>query len=136
MNTYLFASVENTWLLAGWTMIHFLWLGTLIALAALLSRWLLRRASANARYAVALTCLAMLAAMPIAIATWLREYSPSVLAADVSPRNEAAGQGVELKNAEPTTLATPPLTAQPARQGAPPSDPTIAVSTPAIAAPP
>ena len=45
MNTCLFASVENTWLLAGWTMIHFLWLGTLVALAGLLSRWLLRRTS-------------------------------------------------------------------------------------------
>ena len=93
MNTYLFASVENMWLLAGWTMIHCLWLGTLVALAALISRWLLRRASANVRYAVALTCLAMLASMPIAIAMWLHEYSPSVqVAADRQPRYETTRQ--------------------------------------------
>jgi beta-lactamase regulating signal transducer with metallopeptidase domain len=143
MNTHLFASVENMWILAGWTMIHFLWLGTLVALAALISRWLLRRTSANVRYAVALTCLAILAAMPMAIAMWLHQYSPSAQVADQPLRNDPASRVIELKDIEPTPLATPPtiakgdipISVQSAQQPAPPSNITIAVPTPAIAAP-
>src|SRR5436190_23214369 len=70
MNTYLFADIPNAWLLAGWTMIHFLWLGALVALAAGFCRWLLHRASPNVRYVTALTSLTLCAALPIAIATW------------------------------------------------------------------
>src|SRR4051812_3405358 len=77
MNTYLPSNGFDLWHIAGWTMIHFLWLGTLVAFAALVSRWLLCRTSANVRYATSLTFLTLLAALPIIIATWLHQNPAS-----------------------------------------------------------
>ena len=37
------------WFVASWTMLHFLWLGTVAGLAAMACRLLLRRASADVR---------------------------------------------------------------------------------------
>lgn len=71
MFTRFFVSDSYLWSLAGWTMIHYLCLGAAVAAAAFLSRWMLRRASANVRYAVALTWLTLLAALPVVIASWL-----------------------------------------------------------------
>ncbi len=59
------------WFVAGWTMLHFLWLGTAAGLAAMVCRLLVRRASADVRYAVALMSLAVLAALPVVIGVWL-----------------------------------------------------------------
>ncbi len=59
------------WHLAGWTMLHYLWLGALVGLAAGVGRLLLRRASANVRYVAALSFLAVLAALPMGIAVWM-----------------------------------------------------------------
>lgn len=145
MNAPMSSSHFDLWMIAGWTMIHFLWLGTLVALAALLGRWLLRRASANLRYAVALTSLAMLAAMPVAIAIWMHENSPSVQLAVQLPQNDATNQiasneqsgVIELKNIEPTIPAAPPaiekseapIPAQPAPQTAQSTGLTIAAPT-------
>src|SRR3954463_4193967 len=77
MNAPMSSSHFDLWLVAGWTMIHFLWLGTLVAFAALVSRWLLCRTSANVRYATSLTFLTLLAAPPIIIATWLHQTPAS-----------------------------------------------------------
>src|SRR5215207_7421510 len=91
MNVILFANVESTWLLVGWTMVHFLWQGTLVALAALLSRWLLRRASANVRYVTALACLTTLAALPVATAIWLHQNPASFQVKDSLSQEEGGG---------------------------------------------
>ena len=61
----------DVWQVAGWTMLHFLWLGTLAGLMAGACRLVLRRASANVRYVAALACLALLAALPVGIGAWL-----------------------------------------------------------------
>jgi hypothetical protein len=98
MNIYLFASVESGWLLAGWTMIHFLWLGALVTVAVFAGRWMLRRASANARYAVALSCFALLAALPPAIAACLATFSPPLKVAD-SPWRGWSGGGTPIVTA-------------------------------------
>jgi beta-lactamase regulating signal transducer with metallopeptidase domain/biopolymer transport protein ExbD/tetratricopeptide (TPR) repeat protein len=74
MNAILFADLNNAWQLVGWTMIHFLWVGTIIALAALFLRWLFRRASADLRYSLSLASLSLLALSPIAIATYLHAH--------------------------------------------------------------
>jgi beta-lactamase regulating signal transducer with metallopeptidase domain len=87
MNTLLSADVANAWVIAGWTMIHFLWLGTLVAVAAFVGRWILRRASPTVRYTVALSCLMVLVALPIAIAAWLGIDSP--------PLKGGAGRGTD-----------------------------------------
>src|SRR5262245_6776170 len=78
------------WVVAGWTMLHFLWLGTLVALAAMVCRLLVRRASAEARYATALTSLAVLVALPAGIAAWLLVQAPTMPRAVVEapPANE------------------------------------------------
>ena len=79
MNAYLPFEAIELWHIAGWTMIHFLWLGALVAAAALVCRLLLRRASSNVRYATALLCLLLLATTPLGIAAWLIQNSPPLL---------------------------------------------------------
>lgn len=51
--------------LAGWTLIHFIWQGAVIAAVTALSLWTLRRASAEARYVVACAGLALMLAAPV-----------------------------------------------------------------------
>jgi hypothetical protein len=67
MNAYLPFGDIAWWSVAGWTMLHFLWLGTLLGLGALVCRLVVRRASAPMRYGVALVNLAVLAALPLGI---------------------------------------------------------------------
>ena len=78
MSAPMSANVSDLWLLTGWTMIHFMWLGTLVALAALLLRTLLRRASAGVRYTAALACMCALVALPLAIAVWIQRDIPQL----------------------------------------------------------
>ncbi|MGH2397661.1 MAG: hypothetical protein ACRDFW_11890, partial [bacterium] len=54
--------------IAGWTLLHFVWQGALIALAAAASLWLLRSASSQARYTVACAALAAMLAAPVVTA--------------------------------------------------------------------
>ena len=56
------------WIVAGWTMLHFLWVGAIIGGAAVSGRWALRSAGSNVRYAFALLCLSALALAPVLIA--------------------------------------------------------------------
>lgn len=124
MNTHLFASIENIWLLGGWTMIHFLWVGTLVGLAAFLCRWLLRRSPANFRYAMSLACFALFAGLPIVIATWLQQ-NPSFYQVEDSLR-----QGAEpvFATAAPTSDAK--LTHNAAIDLAPPINSAVPPATP------
>src|SRR5262245_47553813 len=91
------------WSVAGWTMVHFLWLGTVVGLVAMITRLLAGRASANVRYATALASLSVLAVLPVAIAAWLVAYAEPVLVA--AP---AIGDGeiIELNNQQ-TSPDTP-----------------------------
>jgi beta-lactamase regulating signal transducer with metallopeptidase domain/ankyrin repeat protein len=59
------------WHLAGWTMLHFIWVGSLVAVLAALGRQLLRRAHPDVRYAYAMASLTLLAAAPAIIAAKL-----------------------------------------------------------------
>ena len=61
----------SLWQLAGWTMIHSLWLGAIVALAGGFLRLACRRAAPHTRYAISLATLALLAATPLAAAAWL-----------------------------------------------------------------
>ena len=62
---------SDLWVHAGWTMLHYLWVGTLLGLGAWVCHGGVRSASAGARYVVALGCLGALAVAPIAIAVWI-----------------------------------------------------------------
>ncbi len=72
----------DVWHVVGWTMLHYLWLGTLVGLAAGACRLVLRRAPANVRYVAALVCLAVLAALPVAIAAWAGAKPQAALVAE------------------------------------------------------
>src|SRR5436190_24203734 len=54
----------------GWTLIHFLWQGTLIALFLAAANFVLRRSSAHLRYIVA--CAAMLLMLIVPAGTFVR----------------------------------------------------------------
>lgn len=81
MNEWLNLSDGGWWYVAGWTMLHFLWLGTLVGFAAGVCRLVLRRSSANLRYAAALTSFVALAALPLGIGEWLAVNRPASVAA-------------------------------------------------------
>lgn len=66
----------------GWTLLHFLWLGTLIAVVYAAARRAARSASPNARYLLACLALAVIVATPVA--TWIL-LRPSVSTLAVAP---------------------------------------------------
>ena len=59
---------SRPWLVAGWTMLHFLWVGGALGLVAAAGRRTVRKARPEVRYGFALFCLAALAVAPSAIA--------------------------------------------------------------------
>ncbi len=86
MNDFLRLDEVELWHVAGWTMLHFAWLGAAVMVAALVGRLVvLRRAPAAARYVAAVATLAVLAALPIAIAARLVATLPNDLAAVPPP---------------------------------------------------
>ena len=56
------------WQIAGWTMLHYFWVGAALGAVALLVRQRLRSAAASVRYLVALGSLLLLSVAPAAIA--------------------------------------------------------------------
>lgn len=129
------------WHVAGWTMLHFLWLGTLVALAAGVSRLALRRVSASVRYMAALMFFAMVAAAPFVIAVWLASQAPSVsadlssAAANVPTQVQPFGQAAPRAgpDMEVPTYSVP-LTSAPAREAGGVEDPSGRL-VPPLAAP-
>ena len=109
MNLSFFAW-EQGWHTAGWTMVYFLAIGSLVALMAAPLRWHLRRASPTIRYTTSLAGFVVLALMPVGIALWL-----SSSLAETSP--VVASQVID--------VATPPL-----ETGAPATQLQIAATTP------
>ena len=61
-------TVTQLWYTAGWTMLHFFWVGAALGCVAFAGHVMLRRATANARYFFALASLAALTVAPGAIA--------------------------------------------------------------------
>lgn len=92
------------WQLAGWTMIHFLWIGTLVLLATAIVRGALRGARPRASYGATLVGFALLALMPVAIGL--------VLAQEVDWNAAAERQIVPTPVAEPADAerVRPPAT--------------------------
>src|SRR5262245_41294590 len=105
MNSFLKFDGVAWWQVMAWTMLHYLWLGTLVAMAAAAARVFLRRASANVRYLTALTALALLALLPVGIAAWLIAHQPVSMTAVVEtvPSDEI----IELKWRETRIVDAP-----------------------------
>ena len=66
---------SRAWLLLGWSMIHFLWVGGAVLIATGVLRLLLQRATPNVRYAVAVATLVILVASPALVAVRLAPRS-------------------------------------------------------------
>ena len=74
----------------GWTLLHFLWQGVLIAAVyAATRKWFARSAGPNARYALACAALALMAAAPLI--TWSLMNTAAVLAVPVPAHFTATG---------------------------------------------
>ena len=115
------------WLGIGWTMLHFLWVGGVVAGAAALVLRQIPGTSAEMRYAIALASLVLLALTPPAIAWRLARTSGSdwsglpahdvdqVGPATFSPAKEARGVVVigdvqrQKDRASPQPVAVPPV---------------------------
>lgn len=106
------------WFALGWTMLHFVWVGAAVGLAALSLRRALDRAAPTWRYAAALVCLAALVAAPCVIFAQVYKaagtgYSlplPSV--AEAMPPAAAVAARASTAPPLPALGAEPPLAAQ------------------------
>lgn len=87
----------------GWALLHFLWQGLAVGLAAALSLMLLRNARPQARYAVACAALALCAALPIfgllhGLQTDVAAASPAAVSAATTPAAEPRAFVVPLES--------------------------------------
>ncbi|MGI9455831.1 MAG: hypothetical protein ACR2NU_04675, partial [Aeoliella sp.] len=64
-------TMPQLWQLAGWTMIHFLWIGAALAAMTALFRLPLGRVAPAIRYAVTLVCFFAISTAPLVVAAWL-----------------------------------------------------------------
>ena len=80
------------WQIAGWTMLHYLWVGAALGAAAIVLRFALRRAAANVRYVAALCGLLMMAAAPAVIAAVVAHRSGAA-----AERHCAGGHGTSTR---------------------------------------
>jgi len=88
--TTLLSLVGQPWAqILGWTLIHFLWQGLALGLAAWLGLVLLRGASAKARYGLACAFLLLMVAAPAATAFLLQRQAPSAALVPLSVAVEA-----------------------------------------------
>lgn len=78
----------------GWTLLHFLWQGTLIALVLAAALWLLRNASPQTRYV--LCCAAMVLSLVVVVITWRRMLGGELSVAPADGRIQVPGQVVGL----------------------------------------
>lgn len=72
------------WFAAGLTMLHYSWLGGLVAAAALLARCLSTSWGAAARYRLALSFLGALAALPLGVFAWSLGRTPPAAVASAA----------------------------------------------------
>ena len=83
----------NSWThMAGWVLIHFVWQGAMLAVAAALMLRACRHRSASVRYVVACGALAAMLAAVIVTATLIESPAPNVQAARASMRSDSDGR--------------------------------------------
>ena len=66
---------SRLWMTAGWTMLHFLWVGTCITILAAILRRACKSASPHAKYALNLTFFTALALSPVAMFSFMMQES-------------------------------------------------------------
>src|SRR5438132_7321799 len=78
----------------GWTLVHFLWQGLLIAvLYAVARRWILSSASPNARYVLGCCALAVMMAVPPVTLSLMHPSETVLISTDIASRLPAAASG-------------------------------------------
>lgn len=106
-------STSTLWLGMGWTMLHFLWVGTVIGCLGGLALRAMRNAAPERRYVLALATLAMLALAPVGIA-WQLQASGAETLAVAGPFAPAMGDPVLDRASWPGAgipeQLTPPMT--------------------------
>jgi TonB family protein len=75
MSLPVFAAAGEVLHLLGWSLLHFLWEGTLVALLLTVVLAIARQSSAQARYAICCAALALMALCPIATFAYLEQTS-------------------------------------------------------------
>ena len=102
-------NVQFTWQLAGWTMIHYLWIGLVLLAATAVVRLILRGAPPTWRYAQSLVALAAIAIAPLLVAVWVVQQDGLIEIA-AKPRAELGTATVSPPSAveSVTPLVEPP----------------------------
>jgi beta-lactamase regulating signal transducer with metallopeptidase domain/biopolymer transport protein ExbD len=98
--------------IAGWTLLHFIWQGTAIAVVAALGLRFLHAAAPHVRYAVASTALAAMLVAPVTTAMRLSSFGPAVAG---PPRSTSS---ISLALALPSDAATRDEARSPVRTAA------------------
>lgn len=97
------------WDVIGWTMLHFLWIGTLVGLLAGAGRAILHGASPNSRYIVALGSLMAMSVLPLAIMAWIsvaeRPISNAIVAPLRTPFNNESARNISDIGSDDTRAA-------------------------------
>jgi len=81
---------SQVWQVAGWTMLHYSWIGALLGAVVFAVKPLLKRSSASVRYVVGIVCLGTLAATPVGIATWVAGSMTSASSLAVSTTQDTS----------------------------------------------
>jgi TonB family protein len=87
MNLPVFAAASEALHLLGWSLLHFLWEGTLVALLLSAVLAIARQSSAQARYAICCAALALMALCPIATFAYLEQTSGVTTHSDLIAEN-------------------------------------------------
>ena len=95
----------------AWALIHFLWQGALVGLAAVGALSLLKRGSANRRYAVAAGALLLMLALPGRTALRMAGSAAETTAAVAGPPGPAGSVGVALASTRAGASSAPTWTA-------------------------
>lgn len=118
----------------GWTLVHFVWQGAVVAAVAAVWLFHLRRASASVRYAVASSSLALMAASPVVTLLILLQSMPDHPSSDHEQTSGPASRSVDVLAAG-TGLPLPLTRSEPSETVNPASDsPTRAIDIPAATA--
>ena len=104
------------WQIAGWTMLHYLWIGAVLGLLAAAVRLLLRSRGANVRYLAALACFGVLAIAPLPIAMVIGSRIPApppppndpLIASEHTPDRTPPPARLLASEESPETVALPP----------------------------
>jgi len=87
--------------LVGWTLVHSVWEGGVIALVLAFAFWATRSSAASLRYAIGMIGLVLMVVLPVATAVRMGRQSPVVQNAPAAPATST--EIASRSDREPTT---------------------------------